>query len=183
MNAVLVRSNLKLGFWSKIWEDFGASIMLSGECSYTFGSVVKAEGRVRCLEKLWKLEVLCEVSVEWNRYFKWIPLKMDLESYWSTDWLVARLSCVSPTGMGFDFCFWKDYFWNGMGELGSLCAKSGWCCKNRKIRGLGFELFLRGKCWPNGQKFGLFRKDPLGYFNSSLEVSKKLALCCHVRNK
>ena len=43
-------------------------MMLSGECSYTFGSVVKAVGRVRCLEKLWKLEVFCEVSLEWDRY-------------------------------------------------------------------------------------------------------------------
>ena len=64
MNAVLAHGNLKLG--SEIWEDFGASMMLSGECSYTFGSVIEAVGRVRCLEKLWKLEVFCEVSLEWD---------------------------------------------------------------------------------------------------------------------
>ena len=44
-------------------------MLLSGEYSYTFGSVVKAVGRIRCLEKLWKLEVFCEVSLEWDRYF------------------------------------------------------------------------------------------------------------------
>ena len=46
VNAVLVHGNLKLGFYFEIWEDFGASLMLSGECSYTFGSVVKAVGWV-----------------------------------------------------------------------------------------------------------------------------------------
>ena len=44
-------------------------MMLSGEYSYTFGSVVKAVGRVRCLEKLWKLKVFCEVSLEWDRFW------------------------------------------------------------------------------------------------------------------
>ena len=46
MNAVLAHGNLKLGFSSEIWEDFGASMMLSVECSYTFGSVVNAMGRI-----------------------------------------------------------------------------------------------------------------------------------------
>ena len=43
-------------------------MMLSGECSYTFGSIFKAVGRVRHLEKLWKLEVFYEVSLEWDQY-------------------------------------------------------------------------------------------------------------------
>ena len=69
MNAVLAHGNLKLEFESEIWEDFGASMMFSGECSYTFGSGVKAVGQVQCLEKLWKLEVFSEVSLEWDQYF------------------------------------------------------------------------------------------------------------------
>ena len=43
--------------------------MLSGECSNNFRSIVRSEGQFRCLEKLWKLEVFCEVSLEWDRYF------------------------------------------------------------------------------------------------------------------
>ena len=43
---------------------------MSGECSYTFGSVVRSVGRVRCLKKLWKLEAFSEVSQEWDRYFE-----------------------------------------------------------------------------------------------------------------
>ena len=49
--------------------------MMSEECSNTFGSLVKAVGRVLCLEKLRKLEVFCEVSLEWDRYLGyWLRL-------------------------------------------------------------------------------------------------------------
>ena len=99
-------------------------------------------------------------------------------------WLVSGI----PPGLGFDFVFAKVIceIWNGGLEI---IIKYMWKiltsrCMYRKICGLGFELFLKGKCcWSNGWKFMLFRKGPQGYFNSSLEISKKLVLCCRARTK
>ena len=64
-------SNFILGnfFNSEPRKDPGIYDMLSGECSYTFGSIVRSVGRVQCLEKLWKLEAFCEVYQEWDQYF------------------------------------------------------------------------------------------------------------------
>ena len=72
---IVKRSNFIVGYFfcvsfnSEPQKDPGIDDMLSGECSYTFGSVVRSVGRVRCLEKLWKLEAFCDVSLEWDRYF------------------------------------------------------------------------------------------------------------------
>ena len=120
MNAILTQSNLKLGFQSEIWENLEASMMLSGECSYTFGSC----GTGLNLVKLWKWEVLREVSKEWVWDFievltgywpDWdvkVLLEWGLKFYWRTEWLVARLSCEGPPGRGLTFVFEKVIFFN-----------------------------------------------------------------------
>ena len=66
-------------------------MMLSEECSYTFGSVVKAVGRVR----VWK-------SCRNGKCHTRSPLRMGLRSYRGTECLGARLSCEGPTGMVFE---------------------------------------------------------------------------------
>ena len=150
MNAVLTHRNLKLGFESEIWDDFGASTMLSRECSYTFGFVVKAVGRIR----VWKSCGIGKCYVKSPRMgwiFLWISRRMGLRSYWGTDWLVTRLSCKGPSGMGFKISL-KRLFWNREWERSKyMCGILTISLMCRKICGLGFGLFLRGKCgWSNG---------------------------------
>ena len=59
-------------------------------------------------------------------------------------WLVSGI----PPGMGFDFCFWKGYFWNLKWGL-EIRIKYMWKILSsrmyQKICGLDFELFLRGE--------------------------------------
>ena len=75
MDANVKRSNFLMGYFfcvsvnSVLLKDPVISDILSGDCSYTFGSVVRSVGRIQSLEKLWKLEACCEVSLEWDRYF------------------------------------------------------------------------------------------------------------------
>ena len=75
MNAIVKHSNLTVGYFfclsfnSELRKDLDIGNIVLGECSYTFGSVVRTVGQVRYLEKMRKLEAFCEVSLKWDRYF------------------------------------------------------------------------------------------------------------------
>ena len=75
-NFVVIRGYYRNTKWFDIriwiWAQEGSwQLYVVKECSYTFGSVVRSVGRVRCLKKLWKLEAF------WN-----FPRMRSIFGYW-----------------------------------------------------------------------------------------------------
>ena len=103
---------------------------------------------VEVYQILWRSLPREGLRILWHWVVK-VPLERDLKFYWSTDWLLARLSCEGPPGMGFEI--FEEYIWNRMGDREYMCKISTISLMCQKICGFSFELFLREKySWPNG---------------------------------
>ena len=112
-----------MSFNSELRKDPGINDMLSGEGLYTFGSVVRSERRAPCLEKLWKVEAVREVSLWRDREFLGTSkAKRGFMAMWSSmnskNCRNSGVFCKSPSGEGLSIFGLKTYKVMEVSQLG-----------------------------------------------------------------